>query len=1059
MPVIPGKRLAHAAGRWVLACALLAVAAVAWAQDASMTLYVFKKGLPQPNIEVLLDDQLAGVTNEQGVLRFDIPPGIRFLEIRDQDTVVLSQQLLVNQDEISQWIVNITEGLGALVDTESSAGGAPAVAAAAAATQAEGGPGTLSGVLISVDDGRPVSGARIFVSGQSRDLRTGDDGRFSIEVPAGEYSLSVLHAAHNTLTRDSIAVAEGETTELSLELTPAGSELPEFVVIEPYIEGSLASVLEERRTELAVANILGAEQISKAGDSDAAGALQRVTGLTLVGGRFIYVRGLGERYSSTLLNGANVPSPDPSRRVVPLDLFPTSIIQSIAVKKGYTGELPGEFGGGLVEIRTKSVPETSFLEFEFGLAYRDGTSFKDGIRYDGGGSDWTGRDDGTRDLPDIMAAAVDGPTELQRFNRFTGEGYEPEELELIGESLDPNYDVYEEEIDPNLDASIAGGWSHEFDDGSRVGFLASMEWKDQWLTTDQVERVLVVGAGDELRPDAEFNTRQTIRDVNFSSFFTTGFTFRENHELAYNWMLLRSTSDRAAILRGTDPDITGGERLARTLEWIEREMKANQLLGRHTLPEIGGLKVDWQWTDAEAGSWEPDRREYRYGPNRFTPEEDDFIFALDRGAMVRSWGDLNDTSESWNIDFTLPLELSDTIDLSIKTGLNDVTKSRDSVLRKYSFESRGSIASDRELRENLSLGDVIFDETIAPNGWEIYEATGRNDNYVAESKTDSWHVGLNLNIGDSWRFGGGFRNEKFFQRVVTLDIFATDPVIAESDLDLDDQFPFATATWILGDHQFRAGWAETTNRPDFKELADVIFRDPVLDRLIRGNPDLDPAFITHYDLRWDYYFNPGEFISFGVFLKEFVDPIEYVAVASADASLTTLDNAESAENFGFEFEFYKTLDFLHDWWEWGEWWGNVYLNTNYAWIESDITLGERQSSVQTNTSRPLQGQSPYVWNFQVGFEDVERDINAALLYNVFGRRIVDVGVQGAPDIYEEPRPSLDFVYTQGFGNWQFQGKLKNLLDPAIEITQGEEIRRRYEPFGLEASVSVRYTFQ
>ena len=237
------------------------------------------------------------------------------------------------------------------------------------------------------------------------------------------------------------------------------------------------------------------------------------------------------------------------------------------------------------------------------------------------------------------------------------------------------------------------------------------------------------------------------------------------------------------------------------------------------------------------------------------------------------------------------------------------------------------------------------------------------------------------------------------------------------------------------------------------------YKDPLLDRFVRGNPDLQPAFITHYDIRWDYYFNPGEFVSLGVFLKEFDSPIETVLLATGGTQLTTFDNAEKAENFGFEFEFYKTLDVLEKWWGLGQIWEKFYINTNYAWIDSDITLKDDASTIQTSDNRPLQGQSPYVWNFQIGFDDPDREINAALLYNIFGERIVEVGVQGAPDIYEQPRPSLDFVYSQGFGQWKLKGKIRNILDPEVELTQGIEVTRFTRPIGMEISIGAEYTFQ
>ena len=318
-------------------------------------------------------------------------------------------------------------------------------------------------------------------------------------------------------------------------------------------------------------------------------------------------------------------------------------------------------------------------------------------------------------------------------------------------------------------------------------------------------------------------------------------------------------------------------------------------------------------------------------------------------------------------------------------------------------------------------------------------------------------MGIDINFGQSLRLAGGFRDESSTQSVSTFNLFDPDRNPVESNLKTDDLFPYLTGTWFHGDHQLRYRYAETINRPDFKELSESLYKDPLLDRLVKGTPDLIAAYITHDDLRWDYYFNPGEFISLGVFYKEFKNPIESVILASADTDLTSFDNAEAAENFGIEFELYKTLGFLDDWWEWGEIWNKFYINTNYAWIDSEITLSDSNDSIQTSDQRPLQGQSPYVLNLQLGYDDEEREINAALLFNVFGERIVDVGVSGAPDILEQPRPSLDFVYAQGFGDWKLKVKLKNLLDPDIELTQGNETTR-ITRVGREYSLAVEYSF-
>ncbi len=656
----------------------------------------------------------------------------------------------------------------------------------------------------------------------------------------------------------------------------------------------------------------------------------------------------------------------------------------------------------------------------------------------------------------LSDATADG-MQLKPFNRFTGEGYTPEELQIIGDSLPVIYDVMPEKIGPNLGFSAAGGYVHELKNGWRLGFLAATNYKDDWLTVTQ-QRTDYINSGDgvlESENDYTFNT--TGRNIELSGFFTAGLEMGENHKLAYNWMLLRDTTDKAEIQTGHNKDTSGGDVRFTELEWIERQMVANQLLGEHVFPAIGGLKLNWQYTRATASSDSPDTRRYRYDPDTLTATQDDFIFSIRNDSNQRRWAELQDDSTSWNVDIQQPLSPFDKVDITLLAGLNKVDKTRDSVIRRFSFKSKGSVSGNIDLRRNPSVEDIIYDETILPNGWQLEEVTIATDAYTADQVIDAWYLGLDVNFAETLRVSGGMRNETSKQSVSTFNLFDPERNPVVSDLDTDDIFPYATATWFHGDHQVRFGYARTINRPDFKELSESLYKDPILDRLVKGNPNLIPAYITHYDLRWDYYFNPGEFISLGVFYKQFQDPIESVILASAESDLTSFDNAEAADNFGVEFELYKTLGFVDELWGWGPLWEKFYINTNYAWIDSQITLADKNSDIQTSSQRPLQGQSPYVLNFQVGYDDDDRDIHAALLYNVFGERIVDVGVNGAPDKYEQPRPSLDFVYSQGFGSWTLKAKLKNLLDPDIELTQGKEINR-ITRIGRELSLAVEYDF-
>lgn len=1014
-------------------------------QPASLSLFVFIDQVPADNVEISLNGNLIGTTNSAGRITADVPIGEQVLSISTADSGSVERNILFTDDELIQILINFfTDGRTPFLDIESSNPNKTLASAGPSQLQQDADPGLLEGQVLNAEDNTPLAGVRVFVSGTPQEVTTGEDGQFRFELPPGEYALSVLASRFNTRTLEGIPVRSNDSTTQILELTPAGSELPEFVVIVPYVAGSLASVLEERREQSAVANLLGSEAISKSGDSNAASALKRVTGLTLVDGQFIYVRGLGERYSSTLLNGATVPSPDPTRRVVPLDLFPAGIIDSIAVQKGYTHDKPGEFGGGTVEIRTNTIPDRNFLTLEISTGLNGQTTFKDGLDYRGGGLDFLGFDDGIRDIPTLLAEATANNTELRPANPFLPGGFTPEELEAIGESLPVIYDVNQRSIAPNTGFGLAGGYRLDITDDIKAGFLGSFEWGRDFTTIrDEVRRDFIINNTGELQLENEQFLDETQTDVNLSIFATAGFELYENHNIDFNWMWLRSSEDEVRITEGFVEDFNNFARFTR-LRFEERELREFQTLGEHTLPFALGLKIDWLLALGTARQEVPHTREYRYDQRA----DDTFFFSQRNDSNSIRYSELQDENTFWKVDLSLPLELWDGGDIRLTGGIARDRQSRDSDIRRFVFDGD---PDDVTVRDNPSLEAILNPEFIGPGQIRLIEVTRNTDNYTAERSIDAFHVGADFEIEEWLRLSGGVRMEQFSQTVTTFALFDPDlsPVIA--NLDNDNLLPSAAATIFLPwDQEVRLGFSETATRPDFKELSPAFFLDPVLDRETIGNPNLVDGTIKHYDLRWDKYFNSTDFVSISAFYKQFENPIEIIVLAGT-VNIITFQNALSAENFGFEAEVYKYLDFL------GDFWAPFYINANFAWIESEIQLAENVGG-QTNQVRSLQGQSPYVINFQLGYDDPGIGLSAAILYNTSGERISEASTSGRPDIFEQPFHQLDFVISKSFGQWRAKFKFTNILDDRTEFEQGTGITRAFEK-GREVSFGLQYTFE
>jgi outer membrane receptor protein involved in Fe transport len=1040
-----------------LLCACVNLARAA--EPAQLSLVVFDEDQPLARATVLIDGAPVGTLSEDGAILLQLAAGAHELILQGATGERLRHRLNVVEGENAELIATVHADAPADIAFGSSHQGASAQAQAVVDAAP---PGRLRGRIVNSEDGKPVIGARVFVSGTPVDARSDEQGEFDITLNPGEYAISVIAADFATQTLDKLVVRAEQATEQNVELTPAGLELPEFVVLEPFVEGTLAAFVEERRTTSAVADILGAEQIARAGDSDAAGALKRVTGLTLVDGKYVYVRGLGERYSSVLLNGAQIPSPDPTRRVVPLDLFPTDILQGVVIQKSFSPEMPGEFGGGTIQLRTKSMPESFFLRASLTLGYLDGTSFADGLRYDGGNRDWTGYDDDTRKLPESVQNALALRGQLIEQTPFNPNGFTPAEVERFGEDLSGNYDIREDEIGANGGAALAMGDSFAFGEDIRFGYLAAARYAQNWDSGEESRRVFAASDAGLVQTQG-FERAETERNIDFSGFVNLGLEIGKNHKLSANTILVRQTTDEAKIDEGFDDS---PDQISRFLseEWEENQLKTYQLGGEHTFTALHDLGFDWQYTTSAARRYAPNERKFRF--DRVGEEPDSpYRYSSRSNNNQITFSDLDDEADAIDAALDLPLQFGDVAKLSVAAGVSKLDRERLSAIRRFQFRSLGGIGNDPDVVFDPSLDNIFSDANIRPDGFVLDEVTRNTDTYRAEQSLDAIFVNTDFAWRDWLRLTAGARQEKNDQQVTTFSIIDPTQVAGSSGIKTDDVLPAGSITWLINqESQLRAIFAKTVSRPDFRELSQAPFTDPLLDTESIGNPDLIPTEIKNYDLRYEYYFSPTESASVALFYKDFTAPIEKVLVPGT-GTLVSYFNADAAEVYGIELDIYKSLGFVErlkplrglfkatraDRLPWAD----IYLGFNYAKIESAIALGADQA-FQTNQDRPLQGQSPYVLNFQLGYQHPEGKREATLLYNVFGKRIAQVGVEGAPDIYEEPFGQLDLVYSQKFAHgWSMRLRLKNLLDDRAEFSQGTGITREYDK-GREIVLSVEW---
>ena len=769
-------------------------------------------------------------------------------------------------------------------------------------------------------------------------------------------------------------------------------------------------------------------------------------------GKFVFVRGLGERYSASLLNGANLPSPDPERRVVPLDLIPVGMLESIVIQKTFSPDMPAEFGGGVIALRSKAVPEEFTAKVSLSSGYLSQTTFTKGLQGQAGPTDWLGFGKRQRALPEnVSNASNENP--LEETDMFSSRGYTAEELEAFGESMDSSRWALENRaIRPNLGFSAEVGNGHSFGK-NRLGYSAGLIWGNDWERLEFDRQYFSVGDGGSVEPSHKYRFEELTNQINLSTIASVGADFGENHSIALTSLWMRNTENANRIYTGFNRDVDDDIRVTR-LRWVERELTYHQLRGEHTLPQMASIELGWQTSLSYANRNEPDRRETRYDY-----EVDSGVWYLSDRPEGNSlfFSDLNDRnvdiSAYAKVPFVFPWNTEE--ESSFKFGFQSVSRNRTVDTRRYKYFHKGPDSNDPDVQVQPAE-DVFTAENIGSNGFQFEEHTLPTDNYTGTQRIQSGFIMAEFVPVGRLRILGGARLERSVQTVQTFELFNPDNNPVKSDLSTSDVLPAVTLTQGLTnrnsatDIQVRFAYGRTLNRPNFRELSPATFNDVTGGRQEYGNPDLDRALIDNMDLRFECYFSPTEYISIAGFNKEFDSPIVDIIVPSAQLSVTKM-NAERATVRGLEVDFRTSFAFI------SPALGDLYLGGNAAWISSKAILSENIGIQGTENPR-FQGQSPYVYNLQLMYDNPDTLWTATVLYNVSGPRITEYGAYSMPDTSREPFHRLDFVASKTLKErLKISMKFQNILGSRTESVVGDAVVDSIQR-GRALSLGVGLTF-
>ncbi len=1095
----------------VLVCILfflMPVLGTAQSNVGEVQIYVFSKnGLPMEGVEVKAEGEIY-TSDENGLINFVHSPGTHEFTLTHEGSPVARVQIPIRQAQVVEITVTADpEAAKKAVGETSEETREEIEKEERQALSGEQPTGSIQGQVIDFESEEPIVDATVIFRGVDYETTTDDGGRFTANVPAGEYSFSVIHPDYATQTIDQVKVAVDEKTSVDVELTPSGVQLKEVQVFaseEVIVQGGIANLIEETRNSSAVMNLIGAEQIGRTGDSDAAGALKRVTGLTVVDGKYVYVRGMGERYSSSLLNGARLPSPEPDRRVVPLDLFPTSVVESIAVQKSYAPNLSGDFGGGAISIRSAGIPDDRYqrrLRTDIGVSfgYNQGTTFTNRLAEVPGDLDWLGIDDGSRKLPD----------EFDKYDYVSADttplgepiyGLTEEELTELGKKIPNTFAPEERKIPLNYGVNASVRDKVELGDDKSFGFNIAALYSNSWNYNEGELSNYVKDdtSSSGYSPQNEFITADTEHDIDVGTLLDFVYRKRNAFDVEATTLLVRTTDSTTSIVEGFYG--LDGDDIKRTeIAWTENMLLSQSLGGSFGLNVLNQSIFNYQYVFSLANRYQPDNRFTFYEESggtldgEFDDENADASTRRDNDQQ-RVWTNVQDIVHDATTYVEIPFFLTDSGGPDyLDIGVYGMYQDRTTDLRRFAYEVNGNIVSlpPEELFDDENLG-------YGQNQIEFKEVTEKQDNYTAQHMIGAGYAEADMLLPNSWRLSFGARAEYSSQQMNT---FNNDGTPVEGMLNTFDVLPSFNLTIPTGKKkQLRLSGSRTVNRPGLRELSIAPFYGPPGFGVERGNPDLQEAVLYNGDIRWESYISMNESLAFGGFYKYFDSPIETVTVYGANKERIPI-NIASAQNFGVELEWALQLRYISDLLRrsmmglrfdsiererrWRRTIGSVAgffrdLRTtgNVAYIHSNIDFGGTQqvkvgeSNVaisNTEDERPLEGQAPYVVNAALGYRnevswslDTPLHTSVFLNYNVVGPHITRVGVQGVPDRYLQPFHQMDLVVRQQLGYiWSIGFEVGNILDPVARETLGEsnddEVVKEYRK-GRSFSLSVKASF-
>jgi hypothetical protein len=910
--------------------------------------------------------------------------------------------------------------------------------------------GTVAGTINAPEAGKvqPMPFVNVLLKGTTTGATTDLDGRYSFDAEPGTYILLVSFVGYEPVEKE-VVVTSGTRTMVDVQLLAAGVDIKEFEVISIKDREQEGILLMERKEASSLVQNLGAQELKKKGASDVAEGVQKIVGLSTVGGRYVVVRGLGDRYNAAYLNGLPLPSPDPDMKVAPLDIFPTDIVSNIQVTKSFSPELYGDFSGGAVDIQTKKASGENILRVSLGGGMNSQSTFRSMNSYRGGANDFWGREDGTRTLPSVLT---------RQPGSFVGE------RSPLATNLNPTSAT----AMPDLQFGIYGGTRIKLLEKVSLDLVGTANYRNENRYRDGLVRII----NSSNTPLVDYTMKSWQFNTQSSALGTAVLNLGDHHSIGYTALWVNMSSDEHRVNEGDHFDYND-RILARRFTYRQNGLFTQQVFGRHGFGTKDRLLLEWSGSRSTTTSAEPDRRQLVYlidrtdGTTRFN--------AIDRLENHRWSSALEEQETAARVGVSYRLVQREGTDgpeaaLTLRTGAQIKRKDRSFGYDIVTYDLQNVNGANPAGVDVNTPDSYLNNESFQQGDFSITNVTGPESDHWISQDINAAHVSAEVDVlPNKLKVLGGLRVEDGEQRIIyrkQSDSFYQAKRIAQ--LNSTELLPFGSIRYDVSKNDvLRASASRTISRPGFREMGPFEYTEFFAGTKNIGNPDLQNGTNLNADLRYERFGTGGELLAFGAFGKLLDNTIEKVALATASGQLQSFRNTGSAVVAGVEMEFIRNLGKLmgRD----STVWNDLNVGLNMSLIHSELTIDNSPSTtdaadiVLTNERRALQGASPYLVNLDITYArniGTDRKATATLAYNVFGPRVFAAGANGLGDQFELPVNTLNLILRADLSSrWQVNLNLRNLLDAEFRIEQetpaGKSLINTYR-IGRSISAGVSY---